>query len=117
MMISRTPWEPTVENGEFIQQRDRSGRWFSKQISPWQENGVKRNSRGEHILADKAPVQEMALGHYQDRMGLDAADYLWTKRSWQASIDELGYFERSGTQVDFPGWGGLDRTSGRFIAG
>ena len=25
-----SPWEPTAENGEFIQRRDRSGRWFSK---------------------------------------------------------------------------------------
>jgi len=30
-----TPWEPTVENGEFIQRQDRTGRWFSLSINPY----------------------------------------------------------------------------------
>ncbi|CAM3793973.1 Carbohydrate binding module (family 6) [Vibrio aerogenes CECT 7868] len=101
------PWEPTAQNGEFLQKKDRSGRWYSKEINPYFENSTAKTSRGTMVYAEKAPIGEMALGHYRDRLGLDQDKYLWTERAWQLSIDKTGYYERAGTQVDHPGWGGL----------
>jgi hypothetical protein len=100
-------WEPTAKNGEFLQKIDRTGRWYSKEINPYTENSTTNVTRGTQVFADKAPIGEMALGHYRERMELDSDKYLWTQRAWQLSIDTLGYYERAGTQVDYPGWGGL----------
>ncbi|WP_372846384.1 alginate lyase family protein [Pontiella sp.] len=94
-----TPWEPTVESGEFIERLDRTGRWKSKAINPYFEADFKRLSRG--IFIEHRPIYEQAWAHFNVRMGLgDQA--VWTKRS----LDLVG-LEGNGWNTDHPGWGGL----------
>jgi len=101
-----SPWEPTAENGEFIQRRDRSGRWFSKKINPWNAADLTRLTRGQGFKFNESPFHEMALAHYRDRIAIDENRYKWLKRSFDISTAEYG-LEGQGFQVDFPGWGGL----------
>lgn len=100
-----TPWEPTVESGEFLQRRDRSGRWFSLKVNPHYESDFISFSRG-NFRGDKRPIYEIANAHYDVRMGLDADSMKWTKRALEISNDEVGY-ETSGWSLDHLGWGGL----------
>lgn len=100
------PWEPTVENGQFIQRRDRSGRWFSKKINPYSEKDFTRLLRGTNFKFAQYPFHEMALAHYRDRVGLNPDKYKWLQRVFDISTRESG-LEGQGFQVDFPGWGGL----------
>lgn len=102
----QSPWEPTVENGEFIQRRDRTGRWFSKKINPHFEKDLVKLSRGTNFKFTQYPFHEMALAHYRDRVGLNADRYKWLQRVFDISTAESG-LEGQGFQVDFPGWGGL----------
>ena len=101
-----TPWEPTVENGEFIQRRDRTGRWFSKKINPYSEKDLTRVLRGANFKFSEYPFHEMTLAHYRDRVGLNPDKYKWLQRVFDISARESG-LEGQGFQVDFPGWGGL----------
>ncbi|MEJ6979706.1 fibronectin type III domain-containing protein [Pedobacter sp. P351] len=100
------PWEPTVASGEFIQIRDRSGRWFSKKINPWNGNDLTRLTRGENQKSNTSPIHEQALAHYQGRLGLAETDVKWLKRGQEISEAEFGY-EQGGFEMDHPGWGGL----------
>ncbi|MEP3837783.1 MAG: DNRLRE domain-containing protein [Algibacter sp.] len=91
-----TPWVPTVESGEFIQRMDRTGRWYSKAISP--------EGRGD--FPGIRPVFEMPVAHYVGR-GLKAeADLLWTTRARDKAIEVSGY-EAAGWTNDAIGWGAL----------
>ena len=101
-----SPWEPTVESGEFIRRKDRSGRWESLKINPWNGNNLTDLTRGTSFKSTSAPIHELALGHYKDRIGVLSEKYKWTKRVFDISIQESGY-EGQGFQVDHPGWGGL----------
>jgi hypothetical protein len=101
-----TPWEPTVASGEFIQRRDRSGRWFSKKINPHLEKDFVTVTRGTNFKFSEYPFHEMALAHYRDRVGLSSDKYKWLQRVFDISTKESGV-EGQGFQVDFPGWGGL----------
>jgi hypothetical protein len=101
-----TPWEPTVENGEFIQRRDRTGRWFSKKINPYSEKEFTKLLRGGNFKFSEYPFHEMTLAHYRDRVGLNPDRYKWLQRVFDISTRESG-LEGQGFQVDFPGWGGL----------
>jgi uncharacterized protein YaiE (UPF0345 family) len=101
-----TPWEPTVENGEFIQRRDRTGRWFSKKINPYSEKEFTKLLRGTNFKFSEYPFHEMTLAHYRDRVGLSPDRYKWLQRVFDISTRESG-LEGQGFQVDFPGWGGL----------
>ncbi|OQP61197.1 hypothetical protein A3860_05655 [Niastella vici] len=101
-----TPWEPTVENGEFIQRRDRTGRWFSKKINPYSEKEFTKLLRGVNFKFSEYPFHEMTLAHYRDRVGLSPDRYKWLQRVFDISTRESG-LEGQGFQVDFPGWGGL----------
>jgi hypothetical protein len=101
-----TSWEPTAENGEFIQRRDRSGRWFSKKINPYSEKEFTKLTRGMNFKFSEYPFHEMALAHYRDRVGLNPDKYKWLQRVFDISTRESGV-EGQGFQVDFPGWGGL----------
>ena len=67
-----TPWEPD----NVIQRFDRTGRWFSKQVSPYFEANT-NVSRGD--FAGSRPVYEQAVAHFQVRMGL-GDEALWTER-------------------------------------
>ncbi|MDF7799236.1 alginate lyase family protein [Pontiellaceae bacterium B1224] len=94
-----TPWEPTVESGEFIQRKDRTGRWFSKAICPFYEGNEDRLSRGEFIK--HRPIYEQGWAHFNVRMG-QGDQAVWTKRSL-----DLVDIEENGWTMDHPGWGGL----------
>ncbi|MFB6343230.1 DUF4979 domain-containing protein [Saccharicrinis sp. FJH62] len=101
------PWEPTAENGEFIQRRDRTGRWFSKKINPYTENIYRETviSRGK-FKSDMRPIYELPLAHYNIREGLSLENLKWTKRAYDISVSEVGY-EQNGWSLDHLGWGGL----------
>ncbi|MBO9200535.1 MULTISPECIES: carbohydrate-binding protein [Niastella] len=101
-----SPWEPTVENGQFIQRRDRSGRWFSKKINPYREKEFNKLTRGTNFKFSEYPFHEMVLAHYRDRVGVNPDKYKWLQRVFDISTRESG-LEGQGFQVDFPGWGGL----------
>lgn len=100
-----TAWEPSVEKGEFIQRRDRTGRWYSLKANPYYESNFTTYSRG-NFRSDKRPVYEVALAHYDVRLGLDPDLMKWTKRALEISDNEVGY-ETSGWSLDHLGWGGL----------
>lgn len=102
------PWEPTVENGQYLRRRDRSGRWESLKINPYNENvyTTPELSRGLGFKSDKRPIYELALAHYRDRMGISSELYKWTKRANEISYSELGV-EKNGWSLDHLGWGEL----------
>ncbi len=99
------PWEPTVESGEFIQRRDRSGRWFSKKMNPFTEGQFVDYTRG-NFLASSRPVYEIAYAHYKVRQGVDSADMVWLSRGREVSLRESGQ-EQNGFGLDHLGYGGL----------
>lgn len=107
-------WEPTVASGEFIQRRDRSQRWFSKKINPWNANDTTSLTRGTMFTDNsyttstgtKTPMYAMALGHYKQRINLPAGKFKWLNRADSISRKLFGY-ERQGFQVDYLGFGNL----------
>lgn len=101
-----TSWEPTASSGEFIQRRDRSGRWYSKAMNPYSESNFEKVTRGTFVTSGNAPVWEMVLGHYKSRLNLPQSQYKWTVRCDSISQKTYGY-EQQGFQVDHPGFGGL----------
>jgi hypothetical protein len=109
-----TPWEPTAASGEFIQRRDRSQRWFSRKINPWNANDTTSLTRGMPFTdasyttstGPKTPMYEMALGHYRYRLNLPETQYKWLNRADSISKKKYGY-ERQGFQVDYLGFGAL----------
>lgn len=96
-----TPWEPTIESGEFIQRFDRTGRWYSKKINPYTEGDFTAITRG--AFPGKRPCFEQGIAHFQVRMGEDA---VWTERARDIAIAQSGY-ETTGWEQDHPGWGAL----------
>jgi len=104
-------WEPTVASGEYIQRRDRSQRWLSKKINPYNAYDTVSVTRGA-ILSNtgyaggSTPVTEMLLGHYKSRLNLPKANYKWTARA-DSIVQKLYGYEQQGFQVDHPGFGGL----------
>jgi len=91
-----TPWEPTVASNEFKTGFDRTGRWYSKAISP--------DGRGE--FAGIREVFEMPVAHYIGRGIKTEAEAKWTLRARDKAIDLNGY-EKAGWTNDAIGWGGL----------
>ena len=90
------PWEPTVSSGEFEDGFDRTGRFFSKLISPTHRGG----------FLDVRPVFEMPVAHYLGR-GIKSEDEVrWTVRARDVFIDRSG-FEQAGHSNDAIGWGAL----------
>ncbi len=100
-----TPWEPTVESGEYIQRSDRTGRWFSLKINPYNGNNLTEDywTRGRHNLNG---IYEMNLGHYKYRMQLDESKTKWLERGFQLLTETIGV-ENDDNPVDHPGWGGI----------
>ncbi|MBP0903827.1 T9SS type A sorting domain-containing protein [Mariniflexile gromovii] len=98
-----TPWEPTAENGEFIQRRDRSGRWHSLKINPWTGSDLTRLSRGGKNLA---PVYEISLAHYKNRMNVETSKTKWLERGFALLEQGIGV-ENGSDPSDHPGYGGL----------
>jgi len=109
-----TAWEPTAASGEFIQRRDRSQRWMSKRINPWNANDTISRTRGTMFTDNsyttstgtKTPMFEMALGHYNSRLKLPVSRMKWLSRADSISRNLFSY-ERQGFQVDFLGFGSL----------
>ncbi|MFB9056332.1 DNRLRE domain-containing protein [Mariniflexile ostreae] len=91
-----SPWEPTVASGEFIERMDRTGRWFSKAISP--------EGRGE--FSGIRTVFEMPVAHYYGRGLKTENEVKWTTRARDKSIAISGY-EQAGWTNDALGWGAL----------
>ncbi|WP_372772900.1 DNRLRE domain-containing protein [Mangrovibacterium sp.] len=89
-------WEPTVASGEFIQRFDRTGRWFSKAISP--------DGRGD--FSSTRPVFEMPVAHFYGRGLKTAEEVKWITRARDKAIELSGY-ELAGWSNDAIGWGGL----------
>lgn len=101
-----TPWEPTVENGEYIKRSDRSGRWTSLKINPYlaQNIGEEYWHRGRTDLLT-GPALESNLGHYKYRLGLPEEDTKWLERGFEFLTNEVGVEQL--TTTDYPGLGGL----------
>lgn len=91
-----SPWVPTVESNEFIEGFDRTGRWFSKAMSPI----------GAGDWASPRPVFEMPVAHYIGRGFKTEDEAKWILRARDIAIDEEG-FEGQGWSNDALGWGGL----------
>lgn len=100
----RTPWEPTIESGEYISRSDRSGRWTSRLINPGVNCDQNNVTRGVNNILQ--PVPEMNLAHYKDRLRLPSNEYTWLQRGHEFVTAELGV-ENEGTVTDHPGYGGL----------
>lgn len=100
-----TPWEPTVESGEFIKRSDRTGRWTSLKINPYTGSDLSDEAwnRGKHNLNG---IYEMNLGHYKDRLLLPGTDTKWLERGFQVLTETIG-IENGDHPVDHPGYGGL----------
>ncbi|PQV49012.1 putative secreted protein (Por secretion system target) [Jejuia pallidilutea] len=96
-------WNPTVASGEFIERRDRTGRFLAKKINPHVVCDYTRDSRGEDVLD---PWYEMVLGHYKDRINLPSTNYEWTLKGLEIYQDVIG-FEGEHRPSEFHGWGGL----------
>ncbi len=101
------PWEPD----NVIQRYDRTGRWFSKKVSPYFEGNTVL-SRGN--FAGSRPVYEQALAHFKVRMGEEA---LWTERGRDTAIAGSGYEKAGNNTLDQPGWGALTFRRPAFMAG
>lgn len=104
-----TPWEPD----NFIQRFDRTGRWYSKQVSPYYEASTSV-SRGGFV--GSRPVYEQAVAHFKVRMGM-GDEALWTVRGRDTSIAGAGYEKLGYNTLDQPGWGALTFRRPALMAG
>jgi len=102
-----TPWQPTAASGEYIQAFDRTHRWYSKRINPWNDGDTTTLTRGYNSIIP--PVWEMAIGHYSVRQGLSRDSLQWVFRARDKSIDSVGYESHAPgtTDADHPGYGAL----------
>ncbi|CDF78751.1 chondroitin AC/alginate lyase family protein (PL 8), partial [Formosa agariphila KMM 3901] len=91
-----TPWVPTVSSGEFREGFDRTGRWYSKAISP----------DGAGDFPGVRPVFEMPVAHYYGRGFKTEEDVKWITRARDKAI-ELSSYEAAGWTNDALGWGAL----------
>ncbi len=98
-----TPWEPTVESGEYIVRTDRSGRWRSRKINPAVNCDQTNITRGRHIFN---PFYEMSLAHYKDRLNLPSTDYHWLQRGHDIFSQQIG-IEVEGVVTDHPVFGSM----------
>lgn len=99
-----TPWVPTGE--EFIQKFDRTGRWYSKAMSPV----------GAGEFSGIRTVFEMPVAHYIGRGFKTEEEAKWTLRARDKSIELSGY-EKAGWTNDAIGWGGLTARRPAFCYG
>ncbi|MDW5288285.1 DNRLRE domain-containing protein [Formosa sp. PL04] len=91
-----TPWVPSVESGEFKEGFDRTGRWYSKAISP----------EGIAGFPGVRPVFEMPIAHYYGRGFKTEDDVKWITRARDKAI-EVSSYEAQGWTNDAIGWGAL----------
>jgi hypothetical protein len=126
-----SPWEPigyvendtydcteaTYENEKFIRRMDRTKRWKSLDVSPYNEAGQTSSiTRGAFLISHDRPVYELALAHYNVRAGLPAESTKWTQRALDINgLETLG--EGAGVWHDHLGWGGLIFRRTSWMAG
>ncbi|WP_066219888.1 CBM96 family carbohydrate-binding protein [Formosa haliotis] len=101
-----TPWEPTVSSGEFKEGFDRTGRWYSKAISP----------EGRADFPGVRPVFEMPVAHYYGRGFKMEDEVKWITRARDKAI-ELSSYEAAGWTNDALGWGALTARRPMFCYG
>ncbi|MGQ1784587.1 MULTISPECIES: T9SS type A sorting domain-containing protein [unclassified Saccharicrinis] len=100
-----TPWEPTVENGLYMEKLDRTGRNLAHKINPYVDQDLSEIQRKDMLFMN---VFETPLAHYKTRQSLPSEKYLWLERSRDYVIEETGTYETSGGDgVAFLGWGVL----------
>ncbi|MEI6891837.1 MAG: carbohydrate-binding protein [Pontiella sp.] len=101
-----SPWEPTVESGEYVARFDRSGRWKALKINPYLTYNIGSEywHRGRTNLL-VAPILEATLGHYKDRMNLQYEETKWLERGFEFLTNEVGVEQL--TTTDHAGLGGL----------
>ena len=97
------PWEPTVESGEFFQRALRNGRRVALKINPGVNCDQGNVTRGIYNLA---PIYELGLAHYRDRMNLPSDDYKWLQRGNEYLVSQIG-FERVTNTIAYPLLGSL----------
>lgn len=95
-------WEPTVENGLYMEKDDRTGRSTAHKINPYVSNNYERWSRNGPL---DMKIVEAPLAHYKQRQGLDSEKYKWLERTRNYALEKNGIENRSG--LDFNGWGAL----------
>ncbi len=99
------PWEPTVENGFYMEKLDRTGRNLAHKINPYVDTNFSEIQRKNMLFMN---VFETPLAHYKMRQSLPSEKYLWLERSRDYVIEETGTYETSGGDgVAFMGWGVL----------
>ncbi|MDO7171622.1 DNRLRE domain-containing protein [Mariniflexile sp. AS56] len=101
-----TPWEPTVASNEFVEGFDRTGRWYSKAVSPV--------GRGD--FSGVRNVFEMPVAHFVGRGFKTETEVKWTQRARDKAI-EIGGYEKAGWSNDAIGWGGLTARRPAFCYG
>jgi hypothetical protein len=109
-------WEPTVASGEFIQFTDRTKRWKSLKVCPYNESSTTSITRGKFLTEKSRPIYEMALAHYGIRAGLPAEDMKWTQRALNINGLETTA-TAAGNWHDHLGWGGLTFHRTAWMAG
>ncbi|MCH6257100.1 carbohydrate-binding protein [Puniceicoccaceae bacterium K14] len=99
-----TPWEPTVESGEYEIMPTRTGRSIGLAPNPWVATDLTRQSRGGALI--DRHYMEMPLNHYMVRANLDPEEYKWLERARDLDREERGDFEtRSTGNLAIPSYG------------
>lgn len=99
-----SPWEPTVESGEFIQRNDATLRTKSLAICPVIDNCDTCPTRGTFAAED---TWELPIAHYVGR-GLKTPEQVkWTTRARDYSIVANGRYETGPSGGAYVGYGGL----------
>ena len=101
-------FEPTTDNGQYVERLDRSGRYNALMINP----GINCDQSAEALTRgdenNLQPIYEMTLGHYRDRLiDLPSDDYFWLQRGHDYRVDRLGIVEAEGVVTDHPVFGSL----------
>ncbi len=99
-----SPWEPTLESGEYLQRLVRTGRRFSLKINPRIDGDPTAWTRGNAI---SEPMYEVTLGHYRDRMGINGEKIKWLERGHTLLESTQGFEGEADGFYGMSNWGGL----------
>jgi hypothetical protein len=81
-------FEPTLQNGQFIQRLTRNARWFGLKINPWSENNDTVWTRGKRLTAIN-----MMFPQFKVRQGLGGDSLRWLQRAYNIKQDVDGLTE------------------------
>ena len=98
-----TPWDPTVESGEFLQRAVRNGRRVGLKINPGVNCDQGNLTRG---IDNLSPIYELGLAHYRDRMNVPADNYKWLQRGQEYLVSQIGVEGVTNT-IAYPLFGSL----------